>query len=177
MNQDREIRVRAWAVFKGNFRNNCNKIEDLRKHIQCGKIYHSNDKDDMKKSQLILAFMDTPINAYRDKSGQTHLETQHGCSLFYDLEFNGNVTARIKDYDNVSYKLKKYTSASKITDKEIQNHYQKFILVECNSNKLLNPSLFCRMRFHIYKNIQQKEWHEILVIVLKLIPGIRQLMK
>ena len=177
MDKEHINRVEAWNEFKRTFPATCQKIDKLKRQIDLGNIYHSSDYDDKKKSQLVLAFIGKKINVYKKDTGELQVETQWGCRLFYELNYNGSVSSRIKDYDGNTYKLKTYPSASKIKERDIKTHVGKFFLVELNSNKTSQPTFLDKLKFSCYNLIQQKSWFEILKVTLAQLPIIKQLIK
>lgn len=95
MNKEHLQRVNAWNEFKKTFQITCNKIDILRNKLESEIIYHSSDFDNRKKSQLVLAFTEKPINVYIEGSGELSVEKEWGCRLIYQLEHNGSVSVRL----------------------------------------------------------------------------------
>lgn len=177
MNKEHIQRVEAWNEFKKTFPATCQKIEVLKRQIDLGNLYHSSDFDDKKKSQLVLAFIEKPINVYRNENGGLKVESQWGCRLIYELNYNGSVSSRIRDYDGNAYKLNTYPSASNIKEREIRNHIRKFLLVEQNNDKTSQPNFFDKLKFGYFTSIQQKSWPEILKMLLTQFPIIKHIVK
>lgn len=177
MNKEYIQRAEAWSEFKRIFPVICKKISEVIKQIDLGRIYHSSDFDDKKKSQLVLAFIEKPINVYKKENGGLYVESEWGCRLIYELNYNGSVTSRIRDYDGKVYKLNTHPSASDITEKVIRKHIRKFFLVERNNSKKSQPTFWDKLKFSCFASIQQKSWLEILKIMLSQFPIIKQLVK
>ncbi len=177
MDKEHIDRVTSWNDFKRNFPVACSKIEKLNKQIKSGNIYHSSEYNDPKKSGLVLSFIEKPINVYKKEDGALQVETQKGCRLFYELEYNGNIHAYIKDYDNNDYQLKMFSSASKIKENNIKNHIDKFLLVELNTSKISQPKFFDKLKFILFKSIQQQSTFEIIKIIISQLPIIKQIVK
>ena len=177
MNKEHIQRVEAWNELKRTFHATCQKIGELKRQIDLGSIYHSSDFDDEKKSQLVLAFIEKPINVYRKENGGLQVENQWGCRLIYELNYNGSVSSRIRDYEGNVYKLNAYPSASNITERKIRNHIRKFLLVEQNNSKTSQPNFWDKLKFGYFTSIQQKSWLEILKMALAQVPIIKQIVK
>lgn len=177
MNKEHVLRVEEWNEFKKTFHKRCQKIIELKNQLDSGKVYHSSDFEDKKKSQLVLAFIEKPINTYRDENGVLRVETQWGCRLIYELDYNGTVSSRINDYDGNSYKLNTYSSASNINDREIRSNVIKFLLVEKNNDKTSQPNFRDKLKFKYFSSVQQKSWLEIIKIFLAQVPIIKQIIK
>ena len=126
---------------------------------------------------MVLAFIERPINVYRKEDGGLQVETQWGCRLIYELNYNNSVSARIRDYDGNVYKLNTYPSALNITERKIINHINKFLLVEHNSNKTSQPRLLDKLKFGYFTSIRQKSIPELLKMVLVQAPIIKQIVK
>jgi len=177
MNKEHLERVKAWNEFKNRFLRACQEIDHLRDQLEKGDIYHSSDFDNEKKSQIALAFVEKPINVYRNKAGGLNVETQWGCRLIYQLEYNGSVSVRVKDYDGDDFSIATYPSASKICKRKIKSHIGKFFLIEANSNKTYQPSFFCKLKYGLFKSIHKKRWIDIFKSVVAQIPLIKQIVK
>lgn len=177
MNKEHLERVKAWNEFKNRFPRTCQEIDHLRDKLEKGHIYYSSDFDNEKKSQLALAFFEKPINVYRNQSGELVVENQWGCRLIYQLEYNGSISVRVKDYDGEDYLIKTYSSASKICARKTKSHIEKLFLVEENSDKTSQPSFFCKLKYGLFKSIHKVHWIDTLKAVVAQIPLIKQIVK
>ncbi len=162
--------AQEWGDFRKQFVEMCSKDEELNKQIQQGWVVHSGDKDDLKKSQLILAFIEKPINTYRDERGVLRVETEWGCRLFYTYQYNGSVICKVKGYDGIDYFPKYYKSSSKINEREFRKHIENFFLVETCTSATKQPSRYEFAKFQLLTKVSNMSFVEIMNVLIKAIP-------
>lgn len=85
MDKQRFELAQDWNNFKDSFPSRCYEYGPLKKKLESDVVYFSNDVDEPKKLQLVLAFMHKPINTYCNEGGGISVENEWGCRLFIPL--------------------------------------------------------------------------------------------
>lgn len=98
-----------------------------------------------------------------------------GLPTFYTFEYNGSVVCKIKDYDGADYIVKTFSSAKKITKRNLEGHFKKLFLVETYTSKITQPSFMEKLKFFIFYGVSKLSLVEIITIFRKSIPIIKRI--
>ncbi|MFZ4550887.1 MAG: hypothetical protein ACOYNB_03595 [Aquabacterium sp.] len=170
MDKEHIQRIQEWNQFKVYFYDRCKNFEPIKKLLESNIVHHSLDYDNPKKSQLVIAFTENPINFYRGERGQLNVEHQWGCRLIYELEYNGEISCRALGYEGEDLKIRKYRSANKISAAKLIKDLRTFLLIEENINKTKQPKFTQRLKYKIHTKLSAGGIPQLLLSIAKQIP-------